>query len=166
MADYAVVENPSGPVFVAVTTQYNPYRKSADLVPLERAVTLDRDADFVRFCCLMDGVLAFLNVVMLLNPIALFPLAASVWGYHGVKTYNYRLLVSFLIYQYIYSLGRWGLLGYALWYNFERETEDDYRYWVLMSALPLVQTYITWRVQKFYNTIKNIYINTTAYSEV
>jgi uncharacterized membrane protein len=166
MSDYAVVENPAGPVFVAVTTEYNPYRKSDEPVPLERAVVLDRDAEFVRFCCFVDGILAFLNVVMLLNPIALFPLLASIWGNYGVKTYNYRLLVSFLVYQYLYSLGRWGLLGYALWYNFERETEDDYRYWVLMSVLPLMQTYITWRVQKFYNTLKNIYINTTAYSEV
>jgi len=160
---YSVVENPEGPVFIAVTTQYNPYRKSEDPVPLERAVSLDRDADFVRFCCVMDGILAFMNVVMLLNPVAMFPLIASSWGYYGVKTYNHRLLVSFLVYQYLYSLGRWALLGYAVGWN---RSEDDYRYWVLMGILPLMQTYITWRVQKFYNTLKNIYINTTAYSEV
>ena len=166
MADYTVVENPTGPVFVAVTTQHNPYRKCEDPVPITDAVSLDRDADFVGFCCVVDGLLAFMNVVMLLNPLALFPLIASAWGYQGVKTYNHKMLLSFLMYQYLYSMARWALLGYAIWFNFERETDDDYRYWCLMGVLPIVQTYITWRVQVFYNVLKNIYINTTAYNQV
>jgi len=163
---YAVVENPEGPVFIAVTTECNPYRASVEPVNIESAVTLDRDAAFVMFCCVLDGVVSVMNVVMFLNLVALFPLVASVWGYHGARTYNHKMLVSFLVYQYLYSLVRWCLLGYAIWYNFERETEDDYRFWILATLLPLLQTYITLRIHKFYNVLKTIYINTTAYSEV
>jgi hypothetical protein len=166
MADYSVVENPDGPVFVAVTQVLNPYRKCEEPVPITNAVNLDRDADFVRFCCVLDGFIAFMSVVMFLNLPSLFPLVASAWGYHGVKMYDHTMLLSFLIYQYLYSIGRWGLLGYAIWYNFELETDDDYRYWCLMTVLPIIQTYITWRVQTFYNTLKNIYINNTAHNHV
>jgi hypothetical protein len=163
---YTVVENPEGPVFIAVTTDSNPYRASSQPVNLETAVSLDRDASFVRFCCVLDGIIAFMNVVTFLSPVAMFPLLASVWGYHGARTYNYKMMVSFMVYQYIYSVARWGFLGYAIWHNFERETEDDYRYWLLLSLAPLLQSYITWRIQMFYNVLKNIYISTSAYSNV
>lgn len=163
---YAVVENPEGPVFVAVTTEHNPYRRLCEPVSLESAVSLDRDASLVRFCCTLDGVVAFMNLAMFLNPIALLPLLASVWGYEGTQTYNYKMLISYLVYQHLYTLARWALLGYALWHNFEMNTEDDCRYWILMSILPIIQTYITWRVHRFYNTLRGIYINTAAYSDV
>ena len=164
---YSVVENPQGPVFVAVTTEHNPYRKAEtgnqDLV---EAYNLDREADFVKFCCVVDGIISFMNVVMLLNPVALFPLLASVWGYKGTQIYNYQMLLSFLVYQYMYALGRWGLLGYYLWYDIKVETQDDYRFWLLVSFLPLMQTYITYKVHMFYNALKDIYINMTAYNSV
>ena len=165
---YSVVENPQGPVFVAVTTEHNPYREVSDgsSQDLVEAYNIDREAEFVKFCCIVDGIISFMNFVMLLNPIAMFPLLASVWGYHGTRLYNYRMLVSFLVYQYIYALGRWGLLGYYLWYDIKVETQDDYRFWLLASILPLMQTYITYRIHRFYNVLKNIYINTTAYSEL
>ena len=165
---YSIVQQPTGDILIAVTNEHNPYRKvetnSNDIIV--DAYNIDREVEFVAFCCLLDGFISLMNVVMFLNPVAFFPLLASMWGYRGVCTYQHHMLVSFMVYQYLYTFGRWGLLGYSIYYTIDMDVDEDYRYWVLMCVLPVAQTYITWRVHRLYSHLKSIYINITEYNDI
>jgi hypothetical protein len=117
---------------------------------IEYTGAIKRESKNVKICCIVDGFMALFNFSMFLNPVYALMFLASVWGYYSAKYYIRDMVSNFLIYEYVYTISQVCLLNYIIMYRITL----DYREWFILTTLPFLQIYITYRVQKLYSYLK------------
>jgi len=135
---------------------------------IDKALQLECNAMIVRFICLVDFIF---NLFLILNTYYItgfFIAIISMSGYFSTITYNRRGLIGYLIYQYVQSIGKLGLLTiYST-----AATSPQFRITlqkeniqilnptpeniIILFGISLGQIYITYFVQRFYNMLKGV----------
>ena len=108
------VEQPDGPMYIAVTSEHNPYRNSVIPEPIA-AIRLEHQRNFVMCCAMLDMIINAWEFSVIGKLASLVFSCISIFGYYGAKMYNYRLLISYTMYQLILMTSRWVFMGYELY---------------------------------------------------
>ena len=157
-----VVENPEGPIYIAVS-EYNPIKNEAseEGVPilvgeerinireemLMRALEYDQEASIARGITIIDFIINMMNLWFFFQPMFGMLAFVAFVGYKGVQTYNKDLLLVYLVYQYILTIGKGVVIVLAI------DNKDDSRAITFISIATLIQMWVTYSIHKFYNKI-------------
>jgi hypothetical protein len=68
-------------------------------------------------------------------------------GYKGVQTYNKGLVFLYLVYQYLLTIGKGVIIVMAI------DNKEDSRAITFISIATVIQAWVTYSIQKFYNKI-------------
>ena len=157
MTEAHYVEQPDGPLYIAVTSEYNPYRSHLEPEPIH-AIRLEQKRNFIMFCAVMDFFINAWEFSVIGNPASLVFSAISMIGYHGARMYNYRLLITYTIYQFMLMLSKWAFVGFIIYrYAHDREKYTE-ALWIVSSISVPVQTYIFINIYSFYTSLPRIFV--------
>jgi hypothetical protein len=154
-----IVENPDGPISIAVKyVTADEVLVTIDDTPDEVLVTIDdtpelmvlygHEAEIAKCITMFDFVINLVSLWFFLEPFFGFLAFLSFVGYRGVQRCNIGMLMVYLIYQYMLTIGK-GVMIY--------ETIDhhaDTKSIIFISVATAVQIWITYSIQKFYNKIR------------
>ena len=70
--------------------------------------------------------------------------------------YNYRLLISYTMYQLILMTSRWVYMGYELYTLIHDHEKYNESIWIVSSLSVPIQTYIFYNVFTFYRSLPRI----------
>tara|TARA_R110002072_G_scaffold139483_1_gene283134 strand:+ start:23166 stop:23678 length:513 start_codon:yes stop_codon:yes gene_type:complete len=157
-----VVENPEGPIFIAVN-EYNPVKpdtKGDVQVMIGEQVNYvttgqlglmllyDREAEIAKSITVIDFILNMMNFWFFFEPFFGFLAFVSYVGYRGVQRYHSGMLMVYLIYQYMLTIGK----GVMIYMTIDQHANS--KSIIFISAATAVQMWITYSIQKFYNKIR------------
>ena len=153
--DAHYVEQPDGPLYIAVTSEHNPYRNTLVHEPLA-AVRLEQRRNFVMFCSIIDMIVNTWEFTVIGSPASLIFAGVSVIGYHGAKLYSYRLLISYTVYQFLLMISKWVFMGYVLYTYIHNHEKYNESFWVVTSISVPTQTFIFYTIFMFYRSLPRI----------
>lgn len=165
MENPLIVENPEGPIYIAVS-EYNPVKPKA--VPESKNVQVmigdelsnvseeqlalmlvyDREGQIARGITMIDFFLNMLNFWFYLQPTFAILALVSYVGYYGVRRYNAPMVMIYLIYQYLLTIGK----GMMIYMTIDQHA--NYKAISFVSILTFVQLCVTYYIHKFYNKIR------------
>ena len=151
------VEQPDGPMYVAVTSEHNPYRTTMGPEPIA-AIRLEQQRNFVMFCAIMDMIINTWEFTIIGSPASLVFSCVSMVGYYGAKMYNYKLLISYTVYQFMLTLSKWVFMIYAMYTLFHKHEKYNESFWIVTSVSVPIQTYIFHTVLMFYRSLSRIVV--------
>lgn len=151
------VEQPDGPLYIAVTSENNPYRNTITYEPIA-AIQLEQRRNFVMFCSVMDMVLNTWEFTIIGNPASMVFAVVSVFGYQGAKLYNYKLLISYTIYQFMLMISKWVFMFYVIYTAAHDHTNYNENFWIVTSISVPIQTFIFYTVITFYRSLPRIVV--------
>ena len=155
--DARYVEQPDGPMYVAVTSEHNPYRNTIIPEPIA-AIRLEQRRNFVMFCATMDMIVNAWEFTIIGSPASIVFSCVSIFGYYGAKMYNYRLLISYTVYQFILMLSKWAFMIYVLYTMIHKHEKYNESFWIVSSISVPIQTYIFYTVLSFYRSLPRIVV--------
>jgi hypothetical protein len=164
MENPLIVENPEGPIYIAVS-EYNPVKPktpsnsgvqvmvgdnltqvSEDDLAL--MLVYDREGQIARGITMIDFFLNMLNFWFFLEPTFAVLALVSYVGYSGVLRYNALMVMIYLIYQYLLTIGK----GVMIYMTIDQHA--NYKAISFVSIATFVQMCITYYIHKFYNKIR------------
>jgi len=132
---------------------------------LNRAINLECKANIVRFLCLIDFFINFFAsmTTYYMTTTSIIVASISICGYYSTFIYSRVGLISYLIYQYMQSIGKITVLSIYIAAAISSEFRENLKNNKVLSIVPtpekiviltcitLAQIYITGFVQHFYN---------------
>jgi len=170
MENPLIVENPEGPIYIAVS-EYNPIKPSNSCVQLgdketknvqvmigdelsnvsEEQLALmlvyDREGQIARGITMIDFCLNLLNFWFYLQPTFVIFTLVSYVGYYGVRRYNAPMVMIYLLYQYLLTFGKGMMIYMTIDHHADSKTIS------FVSIATVVQFCVTYYIHKFYNKI-------------
>lgn len=157
MTEAHYVEQPDGPLYIAITSEHNPYRTHLEPEPIP-AIRLEQQRNFVMFCAILDFFINMWEFSIMGNLVSLVFSAISIIGYRGAKLYNYRLLITYTVYQFMLMMSKWAFLGFILYrYAHDREKYTE-AFWIVSSISVPIQTYIFINLFSFYRNLPRTFV--------
>ena len=158
----SVVENPDGPIYIAVS-EYNPIKNEASEegvpimvgeerinigeVMLMRAMQYEQESAMARGITTIDFIINMMNLWFFFQPMFGMLAFVALLGYKGVQTYNKGLVFLYLVYQYLLTIGKGVIIVMAI------DNKEDSRAITFISIATVIQMWVTYSIQKFYNKI-------------
>lgn len=141
-----VVENPDGPIYIANPEQNEASEERINIHEemLMRALEYDQEASIARGITMIDFIINMMNLWFFFQPMFGILAIVAFAGYKGVQTYNRGLLLMYLIYQYLLTIGKCVIIVLVI---------DNKGSITFISIATLIQMWITYSIQKFYNKI-------------
>lgn len=141
-----VVENPDGPIYIANPEQNEASEERINIHEemLMRALEYDQEASIARGITMIDFIINMMNLWFFFQPMFGMLAIVAFAGYKGVQTYNRGLLLMYLIYQYLLTIGKCVIIVLVI---------DNKGSITFISIATLIQMWITYSIQKFYNKI-------------
>ena len=153
MENLLIVENPEGPIYIAVS-EYKPTSNCEQLgvqvseEQLALMLVYDREGQIAKGITMIDFFLNMLNFWFYLQPMFAVLTLVSYAGYYGVRRYNPFMVMIYLMYQYMLTLGK----GMMIYMTIDQHA--NYKAISFVSVLTFVQLCITYYIHKFYNKIR------------
>lgn len=141
-----VVENPDGPIYIANPEQNEASEERINIHEemLIRSLEYDQEASIARGITMIDFIINMMNLWFFFQPMFGMLAIVAFAGYKGVQTYNRGLLLMYLIYQYLLTIGKCVIIVLVI---------DNKGSITFISIATLIQMWITYSIQKFYNKI-------------
>lgn len=141
-----VVENPDGPIYIANPEQNEASEERINIHEemLIRSLEYDQEASIARGITMIDFIINMMNLWFFFQPMFGILAIVAFAGYKGVQTYNRGLLLMYLIYQYLLTIGKCVIIVLVI---------DNKGSITFISIATLIQMWITYCIQKFYNKI-------------
>lgn len=141
-----VVENPDGPIYIANPEQNEASEERINIHEemLIRSLEYDQEASIARGITMIDFIINMMNLWFFFQPMFGILAIVAFAGYKGVQTYNRGLLLMYLIYQYLLTIGKCVIIVLVI---------DNKGSITFISIATLIQMWITYSIQKFYNKI-------------
>ena len=163
MENPLIVENPEGSIYIAVS-EYNPVKpktpndsgvqvmigdelSNVSEEQLALMLVYDREGQIARGITMIDFFLNMLNFWFYLQPFFAVLTLVSYVGYYGVRRYNTFMVMIYLIYQYLLTIGK----GIMIYMTIDQHA--NYKTISFVSVLTFVQFCVTYYIHKFYNKI-------------
>ncbi len=165
MENPLIVENPEGPIYIAVS-EYNPVKPKADPETknvqvmigdsltqvseddLALMLVYDREGQIARGITMIDFFLNMLNFWFYLQPMFAVLTLVSYVGYYGVRRYNTFMVMIYLMYQYMLTFGKGMMIYMTVDHHADSKTIS------FVSIATFVQFCVTYYIHKFYNKIR------------
>ena len=114
---------------------------------LMRAMQYEQEASIARGITMIDFIINMMNLWFFFQPMFGMLAFVAFVGYKGVQMYNKGLLLVYLVYQYLLTIGKGVVIVLAI------DNKDDSRAITFISIATLIQMWVTYSIQKFYNKI-------------
>jgi|TARA_B110000046_G_scaffold154543_1_gene164514 hypothetical protein len=148
-----VVENPDGPIYIAVK-EYNQVKPDNyhvmvgdQISHIDLPLLYDHEAEIAKGITIVDFVLNIMNLWFFFEPLFGFLAFVSCFGYRGVDKYHSGMLIVYLFYQYMLTIGK----GVMIYMTIDQHLNS--KSIIFISVATAVQMWITYSIQKFYNKI-------------
>ena len=146
MESPAIVENPDGPIYIAVHHCEDEDSCKSSEGPIDEIVVFDyeKESQVTRFITMVDFMVNMMNLWFLLDPVFGFLALVSFVGYKGVQHCQLGMILIYLVYQYAMVVSK-GVMIYMTIDN------GNYEPLTFLGIATTIQLWVLYHVNKFYN---------------